>query len=93
MKKKTTAFLLAMLMLTSTVACSETGAGDETKTPSSNQETGDVVVDAGEETDESELTDYERRQLISDDLPDTTFNGDTFRVMTLRQFQLRQRRV
>ncbi|MBE6599165.1 MAG: hypothetical protein E7638_06965 [Ruminococcaceae bacterium] len=77
MKKKLTSLLLAMLMLTSTVACSNPGSGDETET---TRETIAPVDTSNIDMDS--LTDYERRQLISDELPVDTYGGRSFRVMT-----------
>ncbi len=74
--KKLTALLLALLMLASSVACSKSGNGDETKI----RETA-APIDTSE-IDLDSLTDYERRQLISDELPIENFGGRSFRVMT-----------
>ena len=78
MKKKSMALLLAMLMLSSTVACSDTTNKEETKSSATN------TTDTGttsENTDTDNLSDYDLRQQIPDDLPDTTFGGKAFRVM------------
>lgn len=74
--KKLTALLLAMLMLAPTVACNKAGTIDETKVRETTPpiDTSDIDLEA--------LTDYERRQLISDGLPIEDFKGRSFRVMT-----------
>ena len=81
MKTKLLASVLALLMLASSfTACSESNAGtntDETK-PSGGNES----VSADTSVPEEELTDLEKRQLISDDLPDVTYDGAEFRVHT-----------
>ncbi len=77
MKQKITAFVLAMLMLSSSIACSNTHTGDKKETA---KETIAPVDTSG--IDMENLSDYERRQLISDELPVETYNGKTFRVLT-----------
>ena len=78
MKRLLSLILCAMLLAPSLLACSNTGSGDK------DAETAPVSVTpaASEEVDEETLTDYERRQLISDDLPETTFGGRVYRVLT-----------
>lgn len=75
--------LLAVLMLSSSFAMfacgesevnSETTADQNTTTPNAGENAETVV--------EEELSDYEKRQLIPDNLPDTKFDGAEFRVMT-----------
>ncbi len=82
MKKRILAAILAAMLLTPAfVSCSESNAGtntDETKGASA----GAVTPDAAETKPEEELTDLERRQLIEDNLPDTTYDGRIFTVMT-----------
>lgn len=83
--KKKLCLLLAVLMLASgTLSCAEKNE----KEPSSGNETtgGDASSDDTSENMETEeetdtLTDYERRQLVPDNLPDVTYNGDSFRIM------------
>lgn len=82
MKKRVLAAILAAMMLVPTLAsCSESNAGtntDETKGASADTNN----VGAEETVPEEELTDLQKRQLISDDLPDTKWDGAEFRVYT-----------
>lgn len=71
--KKTVALLLALIMLVSTVACAESA---------------DKPEDAGDQSDASEtvaetaeLTDAEKRKLISDDLPEEDYEGYHFVIL------------
>lgn len=68
-------------MLLSTVSCGETTPTNDTN-PSAD--TSETTPPTPEETtaDTDNLTDHELRQLIPDNLPDTTFGGKSFRVMT-----------
>ncbi len=75
MKKKFTALLLALLMPMSLISCNTGSGGEDTE-----RETIAPVDTTG--MDLENLSDYERRQLISDELPVETFNGRSFRVMT-----------
>lgn len=71
--------MLAVLTLLSASACSETANTEETDS-ADTATTG--VTATTEETETENLSDYELRQLIPDDLPDTDFGGKSFRVMT-----------
>jgi len=78
MKKRILTLMLASLLLSQTlIACSETGSGDTPETGGA-QQAGDAVTDV---TDPENLSDYDRRQLIPDDLPDISFGGNDFRVL------------
>lgn len=80
MKKHIFTVILAVLLLSQTlVACSEAGSNDTQETKPTNQSAGNETT---EEIDTENLTDYEKRQLIPDDLPDANFNGAEFRVLT-----------
>ncbi|MBQ7982657.1 MAG: hypothetical protein IJ302_03755, partial [Clostridia bacterium] len=81
MKTKLLASVLALLMLASSfTACSESNAG--TNTDETNPAGGNESVSTDTSVPEEELTDLEKRQLIPDDLPDVTFNGEEFRAFT-----------
>ncbi len=70
-------------MLSSSVtmmACSDSQVNSEKETTAAPQNTPAAEETAAEELEN--LTDYERRQLISDDLPATDFDGASFRVLT-----------
>ncbi len=77
MKRLLALILCLLMLLPSFAACSNKGSNEtvpaEQNTPSPS---------ASEEIDESTLTDYERRQLIPDNLPEVTFNGRSYRVLT-----------
>ena len=73
MKKRITALLLAALMLSSLAACGD--AETETTAETNNTPADTIPV----ETDE--LTDYEKRQLLSDDLPEYDFGGQALRIL------------
>ena len=77
MKKRSLSLMLALLMLTSaSTACSDAAVSDDTQTPSD-------TIAAPETTAEPEsLSEYDKRQLIPDELPDVKFGGQSFRVMT-----------
>jgi len=77
MKKRSLSLLLALMMLASaSTACSDAAVSDDTQTPSD-------TIAAPETTAEPEsLSEYDKRQLIPDELPDVTFGGQSFRVMT-----------
>ncbi len=83
-KKKILCVLLAALMLSSSVtmlSCGESDVNSETTQGATN------TPDASNSTEitsvsEEDLTDYELRQLVSDDLPAVTYNGADFRVLT-----------
>ena len=75
MSKRILAMLLAVLMLTPALAsCGEKDTSETTADASSAAEETETV-------DTSDLTDYEKRQLISDDLPEYDFGGQAFRVL------------
>lgn len=76
--------LLAALMLSSAFsmfACGESTVNTEAGT--SQTTTTPTAGEAGEVVNEEELSDYERRQLIPDNLPAVKYDGAEFRVMTL----------
>ncbi len=86
-KNRLMSVLLAALMLSSAFsmfACGESTVNTEadaaqtTTTPTAG-EAEEVVV-------EEELSDYEKRQRIPDNLPDVKFDGAEFRVMTRETF-------
>lgn len=84
MKKKITAMLLAALMCQAVVltSCGESSVNSE-KDVGSDVNTIDPSSDTVTETEnEEELSDYEKRQRIPDNLPDTKFDGEEFRVLT-----------
>ncbi|MBR4206823.1 MAG: hypothetical protein IKQ92_15220 [Clostridia bacterium] len=79
--KKSIALLLCILMLLPlAVSCSNNSQTGGTETAPT--QTGTVTPTAAENVDDENLTDYERRQLIPDDLPDVKFDGKIFRVLT-----------
>ena len=83
MKKRILAAILAAMLLTPAFAsCSESNAGTNTDETKSAGVTAETNPGADETVPEEELTDLERRQLIPDDLPDLTFDGRTFTVLT-----------
>ena len=86
MKKKILSAILAALMLSSTAlmtACSNNSA-EENSGETTQQNTASDVTVTPEETDVStdDLSDYEQRQLIPDNLPDVKYNGADYRVLT-----------
>ncbi len=77
MKKRMLTLLIAALLLSSGLtACGESSANTTTDTTG----TADTNTTSVAETDA--LTDHELRQLISDDLPESDFGGQEFRVLT-----------
>lgn len=80
MKRLFALILCAMMLAPTFASCSEKSQdGGETTASAENSAvpgTTDTVVD------EAELTDYQKRQLIPDDLPDMNFDGAEFRVLT-----------
>ncbi len=71
-----TLLLCAMLVAPTLLSCSS----GETKETESDTSGADSATESVEETES--LSDYEMRQLISDDLDDTDFGGKDFRVIT-----------
>ncbi len=79
MKKRIFAVTLTSLLLAQALAsCSDNDSEDTKQTQSAQPSETEAV----EEIDASNMSDYELRQLISDDLPNVTFNGASFRVLT-----------
>ena len=84
MKNRLMSVLLAALMLSSSFAmfaCGESNVNTENQTAATNTTTP-TSGDTEEVIDESKLTDYERRQLIPDNLPEVQYDGAEFRVMS-----------
>ncbi len=80
MKKRTFTLLLAALMLSQLlVSCSNNSSETESTPPSAKDTT---PTETNTEVDTSDMTEIEKRQLIPDDLPAVTFNGNEFRVLT-----------
>ena len=78
MKKRILSAILVGLMLASTfTACSESTAKESDTTPTVQGEQPADTTKA-----EAETEDMDARKAIPDDLPDTTFNGQEFRVLT-----------
>ncbi|MBQ3177396.1 MAG: hypothetical protein IJB52_06215 [Clostridia bacterium] len=74
MNKRLLPLLLAALLLTPAMAaCGETTTETTTETSETKAETAAVP--------EEELSDYEKRQRIPDDLPENDFGGQAFRVL------------
>lgn len=84
MKKRFLTMLLAALMCSQAIAmtsCGESEVNSEKNTGSN--EVGTSVDSANTDTEvEEELSDYEKRQRIPDNLPDVKFDGSEFRVLT-----------
>ncbi len=82
MKKRALCLILASLMLVSATACSETKDNTETdkKTNTDVASTDDNTAE--EDVDYDNLTDYEKRQLISDNLPDVSYDGENVNFLT-----------
>ncbi len=80
MKKRTAAFLLALLMLASggMISCSDGTENAETEVK--EDETVTLAGDEGSVETEEELTPAEQRALIADDLPDMKFDGRSYIV-------------
>jgi len=88
MKNRLMSVLLAALMLSSSFAmfaCGESNVNTETQTANTTASTP-TAGDTADVIDESKLTDYERRQLIPDNLPAVNYDGAEFRVMTRETF-------
>ena len=87
MNKKLMSVLLAALMLSSAFSmfsCGESAVNTEAgTTQTTTTPTADGSADA---VKEEELSDYERRQLIPDNLPAVKYDGAEFRVMTRETF-------
>lgn len=84
MKKRTAAFLLALLMLASggMISCSDGTENAETEVK--EDETVTLAGDEGSVETEEELTPAEQRALIADDLPDMKFDGRSYIVAVER---------
>lgn len=81
MNKKIIALILAALMMApALLSCSESAVNTAEETQKTDISAAETTVETVE--DDTELTDYERRQLIPDNLPDKNFNGEEFRVMS-----------
>ncbi len=84
--KRITCLILALLMLSVSAGMYSCGNGEnETEGTTKEEETAPQAQDTeteAPETDEAELTDKEKRQLISDDLPEVTFDGAEIRFLT-----------
>ena len=80
MKRLIALILCAMMLAPTFASCSEKSQdGGETAASTENSANpGTAETDIPEE----ELTDLQKRQMIPDDLPDQTFNGEEFRVLT-----------
>lgn len=80
MKKRTAAFLLALLMLTSggMISCSD--GTENAETVLTEEENVTLAGDEGSVETEKELTPAEQRALIADDLPDMKFDGRSYIV-------------
>ena len=82
MKKRIISAILAALMLTGTMtACGESAVNTNDETNAAADDTNPTGADQTAEETEEELTDLELRQRIPDDLPDVTYNGESFRVL------------
>jgi len=80
MKKRIVSIILALLMTApSLAACGESQINTENET--SSESSAAVNENAVTETT-GELSDYDKRQLIPDNLPAENFNGEEFRIMT-----------
>ncbi len=80
MKRLFALILCAMMLAPTFASCSENSQdGSETTASTQNAANAETTLD---EIPEEELTDLQKRQMISDDLPDLTFNGEEFRVLT-----------
>jgi len=83
MKTKLMSALLAALMLSSAFSMFACGESEvNTETTAATNTTTPTAGEAAEEVVEEELSDYERRQRIPDNLPDQKFDGEGFRVMS-----------
>ena len=84
MKKRILSLILAALMLSSTAlmtACSNNSAENNNETTQSNT-TAQGSVETDESVNPEDLSDYEQRQLIPDNLPDVKYNGADYRILT-----------
>lgn len=71
------AFSITLSAASLMVSCGDSGNGSKKPESTSAVDTSSEPVT---EIDWDSLTDYEKRQLISDNLPDKKFNGKTFRM-------------
>ena len=86
MTKRVLSAVLAVMMLLASVSCSESKTNsDETEKTAGQNETIGAEESTTPET-EKELTEYEARQLIPDELPDEKFEGKDFRVLTINEY-------
>ena len=82
MKKRTVAVILAVLMLASSFAsCSNNSSVDNQD--NANETSASTEAKEAEETEPAEeVDDIDARKAISDDLPDTKFDGREYRILT-----------
>ena len=79
MKRLFSLLLCALMLAPTMLSCSNNAADGSKETTQTQTAAADPSADAA---DDAELTDYELRQLIPDNLPDVTFDGAVFRVLT-----------
>jgi len=78
--KSSIAWMITVLTLASTlIACGSKDNNENTPTDTKGSET---VLETETETDTRELTDLEKRQLVTDGLEDVDFNKAEFRIVT-----------
>lgn len=82
MKKRLSAIILACLMLAPTLA----SCGNDVSSDLDENSSDPTITspDASTPEEEEEVSEIDARQAVSDDLPDTTFGGQNFRVLTVK---------
>lgn len=86
MKKKILTLLLALFMVLPTfTACSESTENNDAVQETTATETPSAGEEAAAAETEAELTEEEARLAIPDNLPEQTFDGREFRILTSEQ--------
>jgi hypothetical protein len=87
--------ITAFVILLSIIASALLSCSDSADSGQINDTADTASADQTPETPDANLTPYELRQLISDDLPEADFGGDPFRVATMadKEYEIREEEI